>query len=132
MTVADDFECHDPKQTKATEINPHARKRFGVRDVLNIVAQHFGLKVKSICSADRSRRVTRPRLLVYMLARQFTIASYSQIIATCGRKNHTTVYYGIKSMHATMQRERVWREHFETLQTKINEIRAKILRWQNR
>jgi chromosomal replication initiator protein len=70
----------------------HASKRpVRLPDIVEAVADVFGVPPDDLHSGGKSAGVTMPRMLVMFLARKWTRAALSEISRTLGRKSHSTV-----------------------------------------
>lgn len=72
--------------------------RLTVRDIQLIVAGTFGLPVREMKSAARTRNVARPRQIAMYLARRHTPRSLPEIGCYFGHRDHTTVLHAIRSI----------------------------------
>jgi chromosomal replication initiator protein len=62
--------------------------------VVQMVAEAFGITVEQILARDRSRRVALPRQIAMYLLREESQISLPQIGNVLGGRDHTTVMYG--------------------------------------
>lgn len=72
---------------------------FSLKDIEAAVCAVFGVPHWDVHSAGIERRVSRPRQVIYYLARELTELSYPAIAAAFG-KDHTTVLYGARRVAA--------------------------------
>jgi len=70
------------------------RSKLTPDQIVEIVAQHFGVAVPALQGRSRSRAIARPRQIAMYLIREETGASLPQIGAILGGRDHTTVLYG--------------------------------------
>lgn len=87
--------------------------------IINVVAEHFGVKPEDITSKKRNSEYVLPRQVVMYLCRSLTDASYSTIGKILGKKDHTTVLHGANKIEEEMKIN-------EELQNKIDIIIKKI------
>lgn len=66
--------------------------------VQKAVAEHFKLRVSDLKSKKRQKILTRPRQIAMYLSRKHTQASYPDIGAKFGGKDHTTVMHACKKI----------------------------------
>lgn len=66
-----------------------------ISDAISAAAIAFGVSAQDICGRSRKAEHARPRLAVYMIARDLLCRSYPQIGRALGR-HHTTVMVGCK------------------------------------
>ena len=82
------------------------------------VAKRFNLTLTEIVGGQRSRRITRPRMIGYWLSSKLTTASLPQI-GRIYNKDHTTIMYGIKVVESwrkhSIENEAQWYEAAESL-----------------
>ena len=70
------------------------RSRLTENQILDTVADHFGVERAAFEGKSRSRTIARPRQIAMYLLREETGASLPQIGALLGGRDHTTVLYG--------------------------------------
>ena len=68
-----------------------------IREISNIVADHFGLTMAQITGPTRPFSVSHPRQLIMYLASIKLGATSTVIGRALGGRDHTTVLYGIKA-----------------------------------
>ena len=67
-------------------------------NILDAVAEYYGIKVADLKSKRRSRSVARPRQVAMMLAKELTNHSLPEIGDAFGGRDHTTVLHGIRTI----------------------------------
>lgn len=72
-------------------------------DCLIAVSAYYEIKPTKIKSPCCQRRYTLPRQMVMHLARRLTGMSYCQIASRLGKKDHTTIIHGDKTIAALME-----------------------------
>ncbi len=70
------------------------RSRILVSEVADAVISVTGVSRADFFSERRQRRVVRARQIAYFVARELTQASFPQIGALCGKRDHSTVMHG--------------------------------------
>jgi len=80
-----------------------ARRRLMVADIKRIVAEHYGLDPAEMNSPCRERRVARPRQVVMWLARRRTERTLHEIGDALGRRDHTTILHGIRTIERLIE-----------------------------
>lgn len=68
-----------------------------IAKVQAIVAADFNIPLRSMCSASRCYRFSRPRQLAMMLARDCTSHTTAEIGRSFGGRDHGTVLHAIKA-----------------------------------
>ena len=82
-----------------------ARSRaIRIDDVLNLITQHFGVKVADLQSKRRTQSVVFPRQVAMFLTRNLTQLSLEEIGGFFGGRDHSTVVYALEKIE---QRRRV-------------------------
>lgn len=74
------------------------RRKYMIRDVEAAVCLRFGVTPAQIRSGDARREYARPRHIAWLLAREFTAASFPQIARYFGHRHHSTVILGCRSI----------------------------------
>jgi hypothetical protein len=90
--------------------------RYSIRDIERAVCLRFKLTPERLKSAERQRKIMRPRQIAMFLSREFTTASLPQIGRHFGR-DHTTVLHGCRKIAAMAAPG-------GRMETYLNEIRA--------
>jgi chromosomal replication initiator protein len=83
----------DLAETALSELQPR-RKKLTKKQILEAVADHFGVERAAFEGKSRRRAIARPRQVAMYLLREETGASLPQIGALLGGRDHTTVLYG--------------------------------------
>lgn len=97
---------------KAMEITPTL--------IINVVAEHFGVKPEDITSKRRNSEYVQPRQVVMYLCSKYTNNSLASIGKILGKKDHTTVIHGIKKITAELEISEELRNKVEIVTKKIN------------
>ena len=101
-------------------IYPNRKKEITPSYIIEVVAEHFGISPEDIASKKRTAELVQPRQVVMYLCRQLTEASLQNIAKAIGKKDHTTVLHGIKTITKEMETD-------EELKNKIDIIKKKIM-----
>jgi chromosomal replication initiator protein len=89
----------------------HKPTKLTVTQVMEAVVNHYRMPLDKLCSRSRSRVVSFPRQVAMYLARTETDASFPQIGAHLGNRDHTTILHGYEKISGLMETdERVRRE----------------------
>lgn len=100
-------------------IYPNKPKEITPTLIINVVAEHFGVKVEDITSKRRNSEFVQPRQVVMYLCRELTETSFTDIGKILGKKDHTTIMHGVNKITAELTNN-------EELQNKIDIIKKKI------
>lgn len=88
-------------------------------DVVNVVAQAFGITTEQMISRDRSREIALPRQVAMYLMRQEGGVSLPQIGEALGGRDHTTVMYACDKVSDMIERD-------DRLRRQVLQIREKL------
>lgn len=101
-------------------IYPNKQKEITPSLIIEVVAEHFGISPEDITSKKRTAELVQPRQIVMFFCREMTENSLQNIAKAIGKKDHTTVLHGIKTITKEM-------ESNEELKNKVDIIRKKIM-----
>lgn len=100
-------------------IYPNKPKEVTPTLIINVVAEHFGVKPEDITSKKRNSEFVQPRQVVMYLCREMTDVSFTNIGKLLGKKDHTTVIHGFNKISEELKTN-------EELSNKLDIIRKKI------
>jgi chromosomal replication initiator protein len=96
-----------------TDLLPR-RKDVQPDDIIERVAEVFGVTVERMLGRDRSREIALPRQIAMYLLREEANISLPQIGETLGGRDHTTVMYGCEKIAEMLESdERIRRQVLE-------------------
>ncbi len=98
---------------------PSKNSQFEI--IMDIVSTQFGVEKSDLVGRGGSRRVNRARHVAMYLCRKLTDASLIEIARGFGRKDHSTVIYGIKRVAKEKERDRKFRLLVDFLEEKALE-----------
>ena len=76
-----------------------------VRDILEAVSNHFGIRLADLLGRKRSRSISRPRQIGMYLTRKLTPLSLEEIGSHFGGRDHSTVLHAERVIEAERQRD---------------------------
>jgi chromosomal replication initiator protein len=79
-------------------------KPLQVSDVLQVVSQHFGIRLQDLLGRRRTRSVSYPRNIAIFLARKMTMLSLGEIGMHFDGRDHSTVLHAQRVIDAERQR----------------------------
>ena len=79
-------------------IYPNKPKEVTPTLIINVVAEHFGVKPEDITSKRRNSEFVIPRQVVMYLCRELTDTSFTNIGKLLGKKDHTTIIHGFNKI----------------------------------
>jgi chromosomal replication initiator protein len=81
------------------------RSRLTERQIVEAVANHFGVEVSAFEGKSRCRAISRPRQVAMYLLREETGASLPQIGAMLGDRDHTTILHGCERIAEMLEED---------------------------
>lgn len=100
-------------------IYPNKSREITPGLIINVVAEHFGVKPEDITSKKRNSEFVQPRQVVMYLCRELTDTSFTNIGKLLGKKDHTTIIHGVNKITSELDTN-------EELKNKIDIIRKKM------
>ena len=91
-------------------------------DIVQLVVQHFGVKLSELQSKRRTASITYPRQIAMYLARQVTRHSLEEVGRFFGGRDHSTVLYAIDRINGRLADESECRAIVERF---LNELRVR-------
>lgn len=101
-------------------IYPNKVKEITPTLIINVVAEHFGVKPEDIVSKRRNSEFVQPRQVVMYLCNKYTDNSLANIGKILGKKDHTTVIHGIKKVTAELEINEEFRNKVDIITKKVN------------
>ena len=101
-------------------IYPNKPKEVTPTLIINVVAEHFGVRPDDISSKKRNSEFVQPRQVVMYLCRELTDVSLNNIAKLLGKKDHTTIIHGINKVEAELSTNEEFRNKMEIIKKKIN------------
>lgn len=101
-------------------IYPNKPKEITSTLILETVAEHFGVNPEDITSKKRTADLVQARQIVMYFCREMTANSLQNIAKAIGKKDHTTVLHGVKTISKEI-------ENNEEVRNKVDIIRKKIM-----
>lgn len=102
----------DPEKTN--EITPSL--------IIDVVAEHFGVKPEDITSKKRNAEFVTPRQVMMYLCRKYTDTSYIGIAKLLGKKDHTTIIYGCDKIKDEIETNKDLKNKIEIIEKKLNPV----------
>jgi chromosomal replication initiator protein len=87
--------------------------------LVRIVAQHFGLQVEDLTGRKRTQEVANARQIVMYLLREEHALSLPAIGEQLGKRDHSTVRYGVEKVCSELERNEGLRQEIVALREKI-------------
>ncbi len=101
-------------------IYPNKPKEITPTLIINIVADHFGVKPEDITSKRRNSEFVLPRQVVMYLCRTLIDISLENIATILNKKDHTTVMHGCKRIENEIMNNEDFKNKVDIIIKKIN------------
>ncbi|MFL7794857.1 MAG: chromosomal replication initiator protein DnaA [Anaerolineae bacterium] len=108
----------DLAEAALSELQPR-RGRLTETQILDAVANHFGVERAAFEGKSRSKAIARPRQVAMYLLREETGASLPQIGALLGGRDHTTVLYGCERIADLIEKDAEMRREVVSLRQRL-------------
>jgi len=95
------------------------RQELSSEEIINAVATYYHLTKEDLQGTRRSRRIALPRQIAMYLMREETEASYPQIGANLGGRDHTTILYGYERIRAQIEQDTQLRREILALKSQL-------------
>ena len=80
------------------DIVDSGKKRVTIDQIIEIVTEHYAVRLSDLQSKKRNQSITLPRQVCMFLARKFTNHSLAEIGGYFGGRDHSTVLYGTEKI----------------------------------
>lgn len=94
---------------------PEQKPRITAKEILAHVGSAYGLRVNDLVSARRTRAIVLPRQIAMYLCKTLTPMSLPEIGRRMGKRDHTTILYGVRKVEALMVEDADLRAKVENL-----------------
>ena len=101
-------------------INPNEKREITPEEILDIVAEHYGIRTADLKSQKRSTDIAVPRQVAMYLIREMTQVPLQTIAGYLNKKDHTTILHGINKIKADIETDEALKKHVDVLMKKIN------------
>jgi chromosomal replication initiator protein len=89
------------------------------QEIVQVVAEHFGLRPEDLVGGGRRKEVVLPRQMAMFLVRELTRASLPEIGQLFGGRDHTTVLYAIQKVQELSESDREVQAILRALREKV-------------
>ncbi len=97
------------------------RRELGPDEIINRVAQYFGLDVSQVKGRSRKRDIARPRQVAMYLIREETDASLPQIGDLLDGRDHSTILYGCERVAELLEEDLDFQQEVTTLRQRLHD-----------
>ena len=100
-------------------IYPNAPKLVTPQIIIQVVADHFGIKAEDITSKKRTSEIVIPRQVVMYLCRELTDNSLKNIAKVLDKKDHSTIINGITKIQDEINNDSNFANQIDIIKKKI-------------
>lgn len=102
-------------------ISPNESKEITPNSIINVVAEHYGIRPDDILSKKRNAEFSMPRQVVMYLCHEMIDGiSLMSIARLLNKKDHTTIMHGIDKVSSDIKTNREFANQIETIKKKIS------------
>ena len=94
---------------------------ISIANIQKVVADYYGLQIKEMLGARRTRSLARPRQVAMALSKELTEHSLPEIGDAFGGRDHTTVLHACRTIRTLMDTDGKLREDWDKLIRKLSE-----------
>ncbi|KKR88363.1 MAG: Chromosomal replication initiator protein DnaA [Candidatus Gottesmanbacteria bacterium GW2011_GWA2_41_12] len=95
------------------------QKAVAPKDVISVVAEHFGIKNGQLKSAKRDGFLALPRQVLYYILRQEMGLPLTEIGLFLGGRDHTTILHGVKKISSLLTTDAGLREDISLIKKSL-------------
>jgi chromosomal replication initiator protein len=97
-------------------------RKTSIEDIQRRTAEFYKLDLRDFHSAQRSRRIARPRQVAMYLARELTMRSLPEIGRRFGGRDHTTVLHACRRIAALCEEDPVLKQEVDFLKDVLGKL----------
>lgn len=101
-------------------IFPNQPNEVSPEFIIDMVADHFDLTARDICSQKRSKEIAYPRQIAMYLCRELTSTPLQQLGQLLGGRDHATIIHGIEKIKVDIPKNESLQNTLDILRKKIN------------
>ena len=101
-------------------IYPNENKKITIELIIDMVSEHYDISQADIVSSKKSKNIAYPRQICMYLCRNLTEFSLEDIGKAIGKRDHTTILYGIQKIEKDLKEDRSLQNTIEVLIKKIS------------
>ena len=101
-------------------IDPDRENIITPEMILRVVCEHYDVRVSNIVSRKKNASLVIPRQIIMYICREYTDATLENIARLLGKKDHSTVMYGVQKISNEMSVNSELRGNVEVILKKLN------------
>ena len=102
-------------------INPEEEKRLTPEHIIEVVAEHYGVRPEDIKSQRRNKEIVLPRQISMYLIRVFNDITLQDVGKLLGNRDHSTIIHGFDKITNEMDKNPDLKNTIEILKKKLNQ-----------
>ena len=102
-------------------INPEEEKRLTPEHIIEVVAEHYGVRPEDIKSQRRNKEIVLPRQVSMYLIRVFNDITLQDVGRLLGNRDHSTIIHGFDKITNEMDRNPELKNTIDILKKKLNQ-----------
>ena len=102
-------------------INPNEEKRLTPEHIIEVVAEHYGVRPEDIKSQRRNKEIVLPRQISMYLIRIFNDITLQDVGKLLGNRDHSTIIHGFDKITNEMDRNPDLKNTIDILKKKLNQ-----------
>ena len=101
-------------------IDPDRQNVITPEMILRVVCEHYDVRVNNIVSRKKNASLVVPRQIIMYICREYTDATLENIAKLLGKKDHSTVMYGVDKIRNEISSNGELRGNVEVILKKLN------------
>ena len=101
-------------------IDPDRQNVITPEMILRVVSEHYDVRVNNIVSRKKNASLVVPRQIIMYICREYTDATLENIAKLLGKKDHSTVMYGVDKIRNEISSNGELRGNVEVILKKLN------------
>ena len=101
-------------------IYPNKMREITTDLIMDVVCDHYNLTKEAMVSKKRNQEYVLPRQIFMYLCRELLGITHQNIAAILGKKDHTTIMHGVKSIEDKLQNDVDLNNKIDTIKKKIS------------
>ncbi|MBO7364620.1 MAG: chromosomal replication initiator protein DnaA [Lachnospiraceae bacterium] len=102
-------------------INPETEKKLTPDHIIEVVAEHYGVRPQDMKSQKRTEDIVRPRQVAMYLIRLLNDISLKEVGKYLGNRDHSTVIHGYTKIQDELGRDQNLENTIEVLKKKLTQ-----------
>ncbi len=98
----------------------HSEQAINSQKIIEVVADHFGLRTSDLTSEKRNKSLAYPRQIAMYLCCDMVSESLMTVASALGKKDHSTVIYGRDKIKKELETDESLRNTIEILKKKLS------------